>query len=486
MQVYSYDRDANYGRSIYASDFRRGNGYDSWQRRDHVRDTQSLSWDRDQFPGRRRERSSSRGHDYRQRSRSPRVRTHRRSYREDNYDNKQNHEHSSVVPSATIIVMGLSKRATAEDLHRILAQWGPLRNVRVIKERNSSSCRGIAFIDFPSVVKARRMMNAIGYDGLVVDGAMLHFEYSLKKIKSKNRQMHEKRSSERRRQKALERATTDAPALRQQQHQYEEKVLAEVVVEEREAEEMASEEAEVEESEAEGVVSEEGEAEDIEAEEMVEEEGGVEESEAEEMVSEEGEAGDSEVEEMVSEEGEVEDSEAEEMLSEEGEAGNSEAEEMEDGEEKAEDNGEEGEVGEDMVEEEEEELGRDDEVVVDMNEGEGEENGEEMQHGRVSTKNRPIPWTKKETYMLKILVALLSRQRTKSVPWTEILRVGSRIFHPKRTPEHLREKDRRMRGDTHRVRTKGRMNIGDTRRVRTKGRMNRRVRTKGRRIRLQR
>ncbi|KAI3899145.1 hypothetical protein MKW92_052170, partial [Papaver armeniacum] len=67
-------------------------------------------------------------------------------------------------------------------------------------------------------------------------------------------------------------------------------------------------------------------------------------------------------------------------------------------------------------------------------------------------------------------VALLSRRRTKSVPWTEILRVGSRIFHPKRTAEQLREKDRRMRGDTHRVRTKGRMNIGDTRRVRTKGR----------------
>ncbi|KAI3842972.1 hypothetical protein MKW92_010908, partial [Papaver armeniacum] len=46
-------------------------------------------------------------------------------------------------------------------------------------------------------------------------------------------------------------------------------------------------------------------------------------------------------------------------------------------------------------------------------------------------------------------------------PWTEILRLGSHIFHPKRTAEQLREKDRRMRGDTHRMRTKGRMN-GDT------------------------
>ncbi|KAI3967636.1 hypothetical protein MKW92_040369, partial [Papaver armeniacum] len=30
-------------------------------------------------------------------------------------------------------------------------------------------------------------------------------------------------------------------------------------------------------------------------------------------------------------------------------------------------------------------------------------------------------------------------------PWTKILRLGSHIFHPKRTAEQLREKDRRMR-----------------------------------------
>ncbi|KAI3883935.1 hypothetical protein MKX03_010600 [Papaver bracteatum] len=219
---------------IYGSDFISGNGYDGWKRGgDHVFDAQSLSWERIECPGRRRERSWSR-----HRSRSPHVYGHIQSHREDNYeyDHKQTREHSSVVPSATIVVMGLSKRETAEDLHQILAQWGPLRNVRVIKERNSSSCRGFAFIDFPSVVKARRMMNTIGYNGLIMDGAMLHFEYSLKKIKSKNRQMHEKRSSERRHQKALERATADAPA-QQHHHQYEESLLAELVEEEMVSEE---------------------------------------------------------------------------------------------------------------------------------------------------------------------------------------------------------------------------------------------------------
>lgn len=33
------------------------------------------------------------------------------------------------------------------------AEWGPLRHVRVIKERNSGISRGFAFIDFPSVVR---------------------------------------------------------------------------------------------------------------------------------------------------------------------------------------------------------------------------------------------------------------------------------------------------------------------------------------------
>lgn len=32
------------------------------------------------------------------------------------------------------------------------AEWGPLRHVRVIKERNSGASRGFAFIDFPDMV----------------------------------------------------------------------------------------------------------------------------------------------------------------------------------------------------------------------------------------------------------------------------------------------------------------------------------------------
>ncbi|KAK3037341.1 hypothetical protein RJ639_032103 [Escallonia herrerae] len=192
----SRERDYDYGRSSYDSD--RGSRRDgSWRRResrDRERDRSSLSRERDESPYRRHERSRSRGHDDRLRSRSPRVRSHSRSHREDSYDDvrhertekrrdredKRQLEHYSVAPSATVVVKGLSQKTTEEDLYQILAEWGPLRHVRVIKERNSGTSRGFAFIDFPSVEAARGMMDMLGDDGLVVDGRKLFFEYSSK------------------------------------------------------------------------------------------------------------------------------------------------------------------------------------------------------------------------------------------------------------------------------------------------------------------
>uniref|UniRef100_A0A6N2LEC1 RNA-binding protein n=1 Tax=Salix viminalis TaxID=40686 RepID=A0A6N2LEC1_SALVM len=87
---------------------------------------------------------------------------------------------NTSAPSATVVVKGLSQKTTEEDLYQILAEWGPLRHVRVIKERNSGISRGFAFIDFPSVEAACAMMDRIGDDGLVVDGRKLFFEYSSK------------------------------------------------------------------------------------------------------------------------------------------------------------------------------------------------------------------------------------------------------------------------------------------------------------------
>ncbi|WCJ25111.1 suppressor of abi3-5 [Euphorbia peplus] len=192
---HSRERDYEYGRHSYDSDYERGSKRDgNWRRResrDRDHDKRSLGRERDQSPNRRHERSHSHGHDDRSRSRSPRGRSRGRSQREDSFDDsrherwrdrdeKRQRGHYTVAPSATVVVKGLSQKTTEEDLYQILAAWGPLRHVRVIKERNSGISRGFAFIDFPSVDAACAMMDRIGEDGLVVDSRKLFFEYSSK------------------------------------------------------------------------------------------------------------------------------------------------------------------------------------------------------------------------------------------------------------------------------------------------------------------
>ncbi|XP_050229868.1 SUPPRESSOR OF ABI3-5 isoform X2 [Mercurialis annua] len=192
----SRERDYDYGRHSYDSEYDRGSKRDgSWRRhesRERERDKRDLSRERDQSPHKRHERSRSRGREDRPRSRSPRGRSHGRSQRGDSCDDgrherierrrdrEEKHQRGNytVAPSATVVVKGLSLKTTEEDLYQILAEWGPLRHVRVIKERNSGISRGFSFIDFPSVDAACAMMDRIGDDGLVVDGRKLFFEYS--------------------------------------------------------------------------------------------------------------------------------------------------------------------------------------------------------------------------------------------------------------------------------------------------------------------
>ncbi|XP_072960319.1 SUPPRESSOR OF ABI3-5 isoform X2 [Typha angustifolia] len=191
----SREKDYDYGRYNYDSDHERGKRDSTWRRResrDRERDKRGLSHERDQSPYRHHDRSRSHGHDDRSRSRSPRGRSYGRSHREDSYDDsryersdrRRDHDRDerrhtdSVAPSATVVVKGLSQKTTEEDLYQILAEWGPLRHVRVIKERSSGISRGFAFIDFPTVEAARNMMNGIGENGLVIDGRKLFFEYS--------------------------------------------------------------------------------------------------------------------------------------------------------------------------------------------------------------------------------------------------------------------------------------------------------------------
>ncbi|CAA6660668.1 unnamed protein product [Spirodela intermedia] len=163
----SRDRESEFSRYNYDSDYDRAKRDNSWRRRDTRERDSRDSREREPSPRRRRERSRSRGHDDRSRSRSPRGRSHSRSHREDSYDDtryarsdrkrerdrddRRHNDSTSVAPSATVVVKGLSQKTTEEDLYQILTEWGPLRHVRIIKERNSGVSRGFAFIDFPSV-----------------------------------------------------------------------------------------------------------------------------------------------------------------------------------------------------------------------------------------------------------------------------------------------------------------------------------------------
>ncbi|KAJ4790629.1 suppressor of abi3-5 [Rhynchospora pubera] len=189
----SHDRD--YGRND--SDYERGRRDDSWRGRGS-RERRGSSRERDESPHRRRDRvrSRSRGREERSRSRSrsPRGRSHGRGNREDSYDeyrrerssdryrdhyfDERNHADSSVVPSATMLIRGLSSRTTEDDLYQALAEWGPLRHVRVIRERGSGISRGFAFVDLPSVEDATRMLSGVREKGVVVDGRRLLFDYS--------------------------------------------------------------------------------------------------------------------------------------------------------------------------------------------------------------------------------------------------------------------------------------------------------------------
>ncbi|CAM0903994.1 unnamed protein product [Alopecurus aequalis] len=194
----SFERDSQYGRYGCDSDYERGRRESGWRRHEsveHERERKGLSHERGDSPYVRHSRSRSRGRDNRSRSRSrsrsPRGKSHSRSQRDGFYDDNRidrrreqdwdERRHDDLVaPSATVVLKGLSQKTNEDDLYQILAEWGPLRSVRVIKERPSGMSRGFAFIDFPTVEAARKMMEGTGDNGLLIDGRQIFFEYSSK------------------------------------------------------------------------------------------------------------------------------------------------------------------------------------------------------------------------------------------------------------------------------------------------------------------
>ncbi|VAH66888.1 unnamed protein product [Triticum turgidum subsp. durum] len=194
----NYERDHQYGRYSCDSDYERSR-IDSSRRRldsfEHERERKGLSHERDESPYVRHSRSRSRGRDNRSRSRSrswsPRGKSRNWGQRDGFYDDTRferrgeqdwdERRHDDLVaPSATVVLKGLSQKTNEDDLYQILAEYGPLRSVRVIKERPSGVSRGFAFIDFPTVEAARKMKEATGDNGLLIDGRQIFSEYSSK------------------------------------------------------------------------------------------------------------------------------------------------------------------------------------------------------------------------------------------------------------------------------------------------------------------
>ncbi|XP_024386380.1 SUPPRESSOR OF ABI3-5 isoform X3 [Physcomitrium patens] len=171
---------------------RRDRDYD--RSRSRSRERERWNWSPDRVRG--HERGRSYGHDdrdfSRRFSRSPRSRSRGAGGRESSYDDLRNerrrdrdnsryHSASAMPPSATLVVKGLSQKISEDDLYQALADWGPLRHVRVIKERSTGVSRGFAFVDFPDVEAAQKMMDGIGYEGIIIDGRRILFEYSSSK-----------------------------------------------------------------------------------------------------------------------------------------------------------------------------------------------------------------------------------------------------------------------------------------------------------------
>ncbi|KAG8058202.1 hypothetical protein GUJ93_ZPchr0002g24109 [Zizania palustris] len=192
----SYERDHDYEHYSYGSDHEKHRRDDSWRRRDlceSAHEKRGFSHERDRSPYMHHSRSRSRGHDdqsrSQSRSRSPRGKSRqnqRDGFYDDNcfgrrreYDWDERRHGDLVAPSATVVVKGLSQKTNEDDLNQILADWGPLRSVRVIKERSSGMSRGFAFIDFPTVEAARRMEGTVD-NGLSIDGRKVFCQYSSK------------------------------------------------------------------------------------------------------------------------------------------------------------------------------------------------------------------------------------------------------------------------------------------------------------------
>jgi len=88
-------------------------------------------------------------------------------------------EPSPEEPSATVLLRNLPEWAADEDVFALLGEWGPLKSVRVIKDRQTGLSKGFGFVDFPTVEAASAMMEGVKLKGgLSLGDRALSLHYS--------------------------------------------------------------------------------------------------------------------------------------------------------------------------------------------------------------------------------------------------------------------------------------------------------------------
>ncbi|KAK9816422.1 hypothetical protein WJX72_000054 [[Myrmecia] bisecta] len=80
--------------------------------------------------------------------------------------------------SSTIYVGGIPDNRDEADVYKLFGVWPGLRDVRIMRHRETGESRGFAFVEYDSVESAQAVMDSDARRALQLDGQTLHLDYS--------------------------------------------------------------------------------------------------------------------------------------------------------------------------------------------------------------------------------------------------------------------------------------------------------------------
>jgi RNA recognition motif-containing protein len=75
------------------------------------------------------------------------------------------------------VLKGLKSITTEDQILDHMKVFGPVEQVRLMKDKTTGESRGFAFVDFPSIEDAQRVLSYTNRI-LVIDGCNIHLDYS--------------------------------------------------------------------------------------------------------------------------------------------------------------------------------------------------------------------------------------------------------------------------------------------------------------------